>query len=208
MFATMRFLATALLLLLSPLVRAAEPVAADIGSWRYACLTDRMTDATRCAMRHKDWVEPPSASLPGLALEVEARGGRLVPVVAARELRLDGAARGLLALAGTVQLRFPPNRMMELSCGIEGRSLVCAPRGEDAARAEQELPGADRALVRVVGLTAGSSGDEPVELRLAGTRDVLARFRRDAPPEAVRQPEPSGLTLPEIMFRLQRLFGG
>jgi len=203
----MRILAISLLLSISGAALAADTTATDIGSWRYACVVDRMTDTSRCAMRLRDWVEAPSGGNPGLALEVEARGGRLVPVVAARELRLEGAARGLLALAGTVQLRFPPNRLMELPCGVEGRSVVCAPRTEDAARAEQELATADSVLVRVVG-PGGTGGAEPVELRLSSTRDALARFRRDSPPDAARPAESSGLTLPEILLRLQRIFGG
>ena len=31
---------------------------------------DRMTDRAACALRHRDWVEKPSAGTPGLALEV------------------------------------------------------------------------------------------------------------------------------------------
>jgi hypothetical protein len=191
-----------LLALLAPPV-AAQP-AAEIGSWRVACVTDRMTDRASCTMRHRDWVEPPAGATPGLALEVVDRGGRLVPVVTARELTLEGAARGLLALTGTAQLRFPPNRMIELPCGLEGRSLICAPRGEDAARAEQELLAANTALVRMAGLS-GASG-EPTELRLAGTREALARFAREAPPAAAPEPPP-GVDAPELLQRLLRRFG-
>jgi hypothetical protein len=192
-----------LLALLAP-PAAAQP-ATEIGAWRVACVTDRMTDRATCMMRHRDWVEPPAGATPGLALEVVDRGGRLVPVVTARELTLEGASRGLLALTGTAQLRFPPNRMIELPCGLDGRSLLCAPRGEDAARAEQELLAADRALVRMVGLSGGS-GTEPTELRLTGTREALARFAREAPPAAAPEPSP-GVDAPELLQRLLRRFG-
>jgi hypothetical protein len=182
---------------------AAQP-AAEIGSWRVTCVTDRMTDRASCVMRHRDWVEPPAGATPGLALEVVDRGGRLVPVVTARELTLEGAARGLLALTGTAQLRFPPNRMIELPCSLDGRSLICAPRGEDAARAEQELLAADKALVRMAGLSGGSG--EPMELRLAGTREAVARFAHDAPSTAAPEPAP-GVDAPELLQRLLRRFG-
>lgn len=187
----------------------AGAVPEEIGSWRLACVTDRMTDRTDCQLRHRDPVE--AATSPGgasLLLEVRDRGGRLVPVVAARDLTLETAGRGLMAVTGTVQLRFPPNRLFELPCGLEGRSLVCAPRPEDAERAAAELPAAATALVRVVGLGVGSASAEPVELRLDRTREALARYRARVPEGSAPAPEPpSGALLPEMMQRLQRLFG-
>ncbi len=212
----MRFPATLLVLLL-PLLAQAQP-AEEIGSWRLACTLDRMTDRAACTLRHRDWAERPSGSpvggsplggspmgaVPGLALEVLDRGGHLVPAVTARDLTLEGASRGLLALSGTAQLRFPPNWLVELPCALEGRSVVCAPRPEDAARAAAELPQADRALVRMLGMVGGTA--EPVELRLAGTREALARFRREAPPGATPA-EPPGLDGRELLRRLLRLLG-
>jgi hypothetical protein len=192
-----------LLLALAPLAAAAQP-AEDIGSWRLACQQDKMTDRAACTLRHRDWVERPTAGTPGLALEVIDRRGRLVPAVTARDLTLEGASRGLLALTGTAQLRFPPNKLFEMPCGLEGRSVICAPKAEDAARAEQELLAADRALVRVVGGTGESSTAEPVELRLSGTKEALARFAREAPPEPNREPE--GIDGREMLQRLFRFF--
>ncbi|WP_270934525.1 hypothetical protein [Falsiroseomonas oryzae] len=179
----------------------------EIGSWRLSCVADRMTDRADCQLRHRDPVErAQGASGSSLLLEVQDRGGRLVPVVTARDLSLEGAGRGLLALTGTAQLRFPPNRYFEFPCTLEARNLVCAPRPEDAARAAEELPAAATALVRIVGFGTGSA--EPVELRLERTRDALARYRARIPegsaPAAAAQ---QGLSLPEMMLRLQRLFG-
>jgi hypothetical protein len=180
----------------------------EIGSWRLSCVADRMTDRADCQLRHRDPVERatgPAGS--SLLLEVQERGGRLVPVVAARDLTLEGAGRGLLALTGTAQLRFPPNRFYEFPCGLEGRTLVCAPRPEDIARAAEELPAAPTALVRVVGYGAG--GVEPVELRLDRTREAMARYRTRVP-EGSGPPasaSSSGLSLPEMLLRLQRLWG-
>jgi hypothetical protein len=193
----------ALPLLLPALARAAPDQ--EIGSWRLACVQDKMTDQAACQLRHRDWVERPSGAVPGLALEVIDRRGRLVPAVTARDLTLEGASRGLLALTGTAQLRFPPNRMFEMPCGLEGRSVVCAPTPEDAPRAEQELLAADRALVRVVGGSDESSTADPTELRLAGTKDALARFAKEAPPNASAGPEP--LDARGLLQRLLRFLG-
>ena len=164
-----------------------------------------MTDRAACVMRHRDWVERPGLQ-PGLALEVQDRGGRLVPVVSARDLSLDGAARGMLALTGVAQLRFDREPMIELPCGLEGRSLVCAPRSADAARAAELLPKAERALVRMAGLgTSTTQPTEPAELRLSNTAAALERLRRLQPPGTTPPTEP-GLDLRDILLRLQRLF--
>ncbi len=194
--------------LAQPAPQLQAQVPEEIGSWRLSCVADRMTDQSNCLLRHRVPVEPAqSASASSLLLEVQERHGRLVPVVTARDLSLDAASRGLLAFTGTAQLRFPPNRFFELPCGLEGRNLVCAPKAEDAARAAEELAASPTALVRMTGLGAGSNQAEPAELRLEGTRDALARYRSRVPEGTVTAPPPSGLTLPEIMGRVQRLFG-
>ena len=203
MIGAMRRTATLLALLL-PLPAAAQ-VDENIGTWRLSCATDRMTDLTACRMLHARPVERSEPGRPALALEVLERGGRLVPAVTARNLTLEGAARGLLALSGTAQLRFPPNRLFEMPCELEGRSLVCAPRAEDLARAEAELPGADRALVRMQGL-AGTNA-EPAELPLARTAEALARLRRESPPGSLEAVEPPAFEGRELLQRLFRMFG-
>jgi hypothetical protein len=179
----------------------------EIGTWRLSCVTDRMTDRADCQLRHRDPVEPASGTGSSLLLEVQDRGGRLLPVVIARDLTLEGAQRGILALTGTAQLRFPPNRFFEFPCGLEGRSLVCAPKPEDAARAAEELAAAPTVLVRMVGYGAGSSTGEPVELRLDRTRDALTRYRARVPEGSAPPPAAPSTSLPEMMMRLQRLFG-
>jgi hypothetical protein len=166
-----------------------------------------MTDRADCQLRNRDPVEAATGNGPSLLLEVQDRGGRLVPVVVARDLTLEGAQRGILALTGTAQLRFPPNRFFEMPCGLEGRSLVCAPKSEDAARAAEELPAASSVLVRMVGYGAGASTGEPVELRLDRTRDALSRYRARVPEGSAPPPPAAGTSLPEMMLRLQRLFG-
>ena len=183
---------------------ASPPATEEIGSWTMACTMDRMTDRSACVLRLKAWADPPGEHSPGMALEIQDRGGRLVPVVTARELTLEGAGRGLLALTGTAQLRFPPNTFYEMPCGLEGRTLACAPKRADAERAERELAAATTALVRITGMGGGNA--EPVELRLTGTAQALARFRQFTPPSPARDDAP-GISGREAMDRLRQLFG-
>jgi hypothetical protein len=200
------------LVALLPLAAGAQPSAPPtgtvnetFGSWRLTCATDRMTDRSACTLLHQQPVEPSEPGRPALALEILDRGGKLVPAVTARDLTLESASRGLLALAGAAQVRFPPNRMFEMPCGLEGRSLVCTPRAEDAARAEQELAAAPSVLLRVAGPGGGGSTAEPTELRLSGTQQAMARYRQLVPPGS--QPaEPSGLDPREMLQRLRQFF--
>ena len=206
MIASMRSAATlfALVLLLPP--AAAAQVETSIGTWRLSCATDRMTDFTTCRMLHARPVERSEPGRPALALEVVDRGGRLVPAVTARDLTLDGASRGLLALSGAAQLRFPPNRFFEMPCDLEGRSLVCGPHPADLARAEAELPAADRALVRMEGFAGTAAGT--VELPLAGTAEAMVRLRREVPPGLPGRAEPPlGFDGRDALQRLFRMFG-
>jgi hypothetical protein len=197
-------LATALLLLL-PASALAQPTTEEIGSWRLTCATDRMTDRSACTLAHRDWVERPNVGV-GLGLEIQDRGGKLVPVVTARDLSLDSASRAVLAVTGTAQLRFDRNAMMELPCGLEGRNLVCAPRRADADRAAQELPTAERALVRMAGLGSNTTATtEPTELRLSRTATALERLRAAQPPGTAAPPAEPGLNLRDILSRLQNL---
>ncbi|MFN3447215.1 MAG: hypothetical protein ACK44F_00830 [Roseococcus sp.] len=196
--------AAIILACLLALPAAARTVTEEIGPWRLSCATDRMTDRTECRLRHAEPVER-SAIGPALTLEILERHGQLLPAVTARELGLDGAARGLLALAGAAQLRLDRNAMMELPCALEGRSLVCAPRAADAPRAAAELPAAERALVRMTGLGTQAGAAEPTELRLSDTRTAMERLRRLQPPGSAPPPPPPGLDLRELLGRGLRL---
>jgi cytosine/adenosine deaminase-related metal-dependent hydrolase len=96
--------------------------------------------------------------------------------------------------------------MMEMPCGLEGRSLICAPRSADAARAAQELPQAERALIRMSGLGSNSNATtEPKELRLSETSTAMERFRRQQPASTAPAPTEPGLDLREMMGRMQQL---
>lgn len=211
MLAAMPYLRTIALPLMLLVATAASPVAAQpaadetFGPWRMTCATDRMTDRKACTLLHQTPVDRSAPGRPALALEIIDREGKLVPAVTARDLTLEGASRGLLALAGAAQVRFPPQAMIEMPCSLEGRSLVCVPKAEDAARAEQELAGADRVLIRMVG-TGGSSTAEPTELPLSATRAAMSRFRAQVPPGS-QPPEPSAFEPRELLQRLRSLFG-
>lgn len=194
-----------LLALALPIAAAAQPAPEEIGPWRLACTTDRMTDRTACLLRHRDPVERAAVG-PGLVFEIMDRGGQLLPAVTARDLSFDSAQRALLALTGAAQLRFDRNPMMELPCNLEGRSLVCAPRAADAPRAAAELLAAERALVRMAGMGIGATtATEPAELRLTDTRAATERLRRAQPAGTAPPPPPAGLDLREMMGRIQRL---
>jgi len=193
----------AILMLLAAVPAQAAPD--QFGPWILSCATDAMTDQSTCLMTHAQPVEPATEHMPALALEVAPRRGRLVPVMTARDLNLEGALRGLLALTGTAQLRFPPNPLFEMPCGLEGRSVVCAPRPEDAARAAEELRKADRVLVRVLGFGSATAESPPRELPLSQTPEALAAFRAEVPPEQAEAPPPA-FNLREMIQRLQRYF--
>lgn len=198
-----RFLPLMLLLLAAP--AAAQPTTEEVGPWRLACATDRMTDRTSCVLRHGEWVER-SAVGPGLALEIMERQGMLVPAVTARDLALDSAMRGVLALTGTAQLRFDNNTMLELPCGLEGRNLVCTPRRAEAQRAAAEMLTARRALVRMSGLGSNTSATtEPTELPLARTQEATEALRRRQPAGTAPAPEAPAFDPRDWLGRLQRL---
>ena len=173
-----------------------------VGTWQLGCVSDRMTDRTACILRHREPAER------GLALEILDRGGRLVPAITGRDLSLENATRGLLAVTGSAQLRFDRNAVMELPCSLEGRSLICTPRAGDAVRAANELATAERVLVRMSGLGSNSSAaSEPTELTLAQTTTALERLRR-AQPAGTTPPAPTsepGLDLRDLLGRMQQL---
>lgn len=198
-------LATATAFAATGAARPAHAQADSYGSWILNCTADPMTDRATCRMTHSIPVEPATASQGALAFEVAGRRGRLVPVVTARELGLDNPARGLLALTGTAQLRFPPNPLFEMPCALEGRSVVCAPRPDDAARASAELTKADRVLIRIQGLGSATADAPPRELRLTETAAAMTAFQARVPPEQIGEPPPP-FDLRELMQRVQKFF--
>jgi len=203
------------LLALLPVLASAQPRAVptekrveEIGSWRLSCFADPMTDHGSCDLRHALWVEVPKPGAPGIALEVIKRYGQLIPVLAVRELSLEAAARGVMALTATAQLRFDRHPLIELPCALEGYAVVCAPAEDDAAAAAVQLLGARTVLVRVrgVGPLPAQGPTEPVALDLDRTAEALARFR-DQAPDSPPPATPLGQDWREILQRLMRLGG-
>ena len=83
-------------------------------------------------------------------------------------------------------------------CRGSGRAL-------DVERAATELPAAERALVRIVGLVPEESeSTEPTELRLSRTGEALARFRARAPEGPGTAEASPGFDLREMLGRLMR----
>jgi hypothetical protein len=110
----------------------------------------------------------------------------------------------LTALTATAQMRFPPAPLFEMPCGLLSRAVVCAPRPEDSPRVARELAAARLALVRLSGL--GAAAAAPVELQMDGLEEALGRFRARQPPGGGAADAAPGLSLPDILRRLQDLF--
>lgn len=188
-----------------------RPTTEAIGSWVLACAADPMTDKGTCQLRHRLWLEEPrqpgqttsEMGRPGVALEVIQRHGLAVPAVAARELTMDSARLGLLALAATAQVRFGREAALELPCALEGRTMMCAPKPEQAETAAAQLGNATTALVRISG--AGIS-TETLALDLAGTREAIQKFRARAPEPPA--PAPSFAPGAELRSLIDQLFRG
>lgn len=211
----MRALAFILCLLLVPAVARAQARKVDvprseqtIGSWVLSCASDPMTDAQTCRMRHKLWLVVPGSGHPGLALEVQQRGGQLVPAITVRDLSFSTALSGLLTLTATAQVRFDNEPMLELPCSLEGTTVMCIPAQADAARAASALAKARAVLVRFhsFGNLPLAVPDDTLALELDGTQDALVRFRVAGP--AVEPASPGfGQGVADTLDRLLRRLG-
>jgi hypothetical protein len=211
----MRLVAAVLAFALCPLSTSAQARKLDtphfeqlIGSWLLSCATDPMTDVQACRRRTKLWLVAPAENQVGMALEVQLRSGRLVPVVTVRELSLNSAWSGLLALTATAQVRFDGAAMAALPCILESASVVCAPTQSDVGRLADELAKAKTVLVRfrVVGNLPLSVPDGPLALELDRTQDALARYRA-AGLEAAPEPSSFIRDLKDAAERLLRDLG-
>ncbi len=149
----------------------------DIGSWQLSCFSDPMTDRKTCTLQHRLWIEEPQNGVGGLRLEVLNRHSQLVPALAVRNLTVETAMRGLMALTATAQVRFDGNPMMEFPCGLEGRAVVCAPRADQAVAAGAQLAAANTVLIRIraTGPFPTQGPTEAVALDLDQTSKALER---------------------------------
>jgi hypothetical protein len=154
------------------LLAAAAPQ--PIGSWLLDC-----SDPGACVLQHRSWLLPPGGDHPSAALNVERRGDWLVPVVTLREVSTRMAVGGLLALHPRVVLRFNSGLSADLSCGLDGAALVCAPQGPDIAATADALPVATSMQAQVL-LSLPGGATLPARagtLALSGTAEALARLR-------------------------------
>jgi hypothetical protein len=200
-----RLRSTALALLAGGLVATRCLAAEDsIGSWVLTCPAEGPKDA--CQLRHRTWILPPGTGGPAVALEILRRGNRFVPAIALRGLSIQAALGGAMALQANTALGFDAAPQIDLLCGLEGTTVICAPRGADAADAASQLAGAHSVLVRArLGLPGGMSLPEQSRtLDLDRTKDAEARFASATPPSAVTQ------SLPGLDWRgyLERLLHG
>ena len=176
----------------------ARPTNEEIGSWVLSCPA-----AVRepCLMRHRDWVVPPVGAGPTAALEVQARGDALVPVVSLRGLSVSAA----LLVKPTVSLAFDNGKRIDLTCGLRGASYACAPDAASVRAAADALPTARIVAVAVKLSVPGGLTLPPRDrsLDLAGTEAALTRLRAlGATGEAL--PAYPGLDLQDFVDRTMR----
>ncbi|MCC7283522.1 MAG: hypothetical protein IT556_14145 [Acetobacteraceae bacterium] len=170
------------------------PTSETIGSWLLTCSTDPMTDRGSCTLRHHTWLEAPRGGdmpRPGVGLEVLIRGGRAVPALVARDLTLDSGRLAVLGMLASAQVRFGREPMLELPCGLEGRSLVCVPRPGEAETAARQLLAATTMLARLPQNPLTGTGGETLALDLAGTEAAVQRLRARMPEAPPPEPSPA-----------------
>jgi hypothetical protein len=143
-----------------------------IGFWRLACRVPG-----HCLLRYAPWILAPGGSRPGAALEVQRRGGWLVPVVTLQGASTQALVGGLLALHPRVRLRFTPGTSVGLSCGLDEAAVICAP--VDPAAAAAALPPATSVRVDLLLRLPDGAALPPqgATLALSGTQDALAKLR-------------------------------
>ncbi len=200
------FLAPVLAAQAQPRVVPTQRQTEDIGSWQLSCFADPMTDRKTCDLAHRLWVEEPQNGVGGIRLEILNRYSQLIPVLAVRNLTFESATRGLMALTATAQIRFDGNPMMEFSCGLEGRAVICAPRADQAVAASAQLMAANTMLVRIrsVGPFPVQGPAEAVAIDLAQTEKALERALGQIP-DSTPQPGAASTTGTDMLDRLRRL---
>ena len=180
----------------------ARPAQEAVGSWVLACPP---ASEEPCVLRHRDWVLPPGNGGPSAALEIQARGEWLVPVVALRGLPTGAALGGSLVAKPTVSIGLDGGKRMELGCGVSGTSYVCAPGAEAVPGLAAALPKA-RVLSASIAVTVpGVIALPPREqaLELAGTDAALVRLRAvGVSGEAL--PAHTGLDMQGLLDRILR----
>lgn len=157
-----------------------RPVSEAIGSWMLSCPDAK---AASCRLRSRMPIIEAGDNGPAASLEVVHRGGRFVPVVALRGMSMQAALGGLLAVQGSVTLRFDNSLAIELACGLDGSAVLCAPSGPAAVTAAAALPDAHTVVVRARMALPGpmTLPEQSRSLDLQDTGVALARFRATSP---------------------------
>jgi hypothetical protein len=184
---------------------AARPAHEAVGSWVLACPP---ASEEPCVLRHRDWVLPPGNGGPSAALEIQARGEWLVPVVALRGLPTGAALGGSLVAKPTVTVSLDGGKRMELGCGVSGTSYVCAPAPDAVPGLAAAFPKARVVSASIAVTVPGVIALPPREqaLELAGTEVALARLRAvGASGEAL--PAYEGLDMQGLLDRILRDLG-
>ena len=179
----MRFVALSFCLLIPALAaaktRPIEPSrkTEEIGSWIVRCASVGKDEGMACGMRHRVWVLAPAGGRPFAALEVQARRGALVPVLAIHGVTIPDATGAVLALAASASLQFDTNPPIPLPCGFEMDTILCAPTRADAPAGLEQLRNARTALLRVhlaePAKLAGLLPEQTRSLELARTADAI-----------------------------------
>jgi hypothetical protein len=176
------------------------PAAAEeIGSWVLACPGDEP-----CLLRHRNWIVSPGAGGISAALEARQMGNRLVPVIAVRGLSMQAALASVVTLQANVGLRFDNAPRIDLSCGMEGAALLCAPGRDATEAAAHGLALAHGVVVQAQLSLPGivSLPDQSRSLDLQRTEDALARFRAASAQAGGTAPAIPGLDLGGMVERL------
>ena len=159
-------------------------------------------------MRHRDWIVPPTNGLPGAALEVQRRGGLLVPVIAVRGLSPTAMVGAATVAKVSVSLRFDGAVGTDLECGNSGTSYTCAPDATSLRSLAAQLPQARVLSASVTLAIPGMVAAPPLDrtLDLAGTEAALIRLQA-AGATAETLPALPGLELQGFLDRIMKRLG-
>jgi hypothetical protein len=177
---------------------AAGAIQERIGSWVLSCPGETPRSKPCLMQFNKRFLD--KAGLTG-DLEVQARGGALVPVIALRGLPSELLAAASLVGKTEASLQLGGGAREALSCATREDAYVCVPEGDAGRKLAAELPGARTATVRVTVAVAGMNPLPAQEksLELADTGAALIRLRALGPTEipgpmaALASQSPSGL---------------
>jgi hypothetical protein len=164
----------------------AAMAAADqpIGSWVLSCPSDTTKPGGKpegCLLRAgKRFLD--KGGITG-DLEVEARGGVLVPVLALRGLPNELLMAAAMMGKTEASIQLAGSTREELACSVSAAGYICAPNEAAGAKLAAGLPSARAMTVRVSvaveGLKPLPTQEKSVDL--SGTAEALARLQAAGP---------------------------